>query len=219
MKRAAIVAVALLCGAHVVRAQEAQQLESRLDRTTRTQVLAMVAEAEKDSLPTRPLIAKALEGASKGATDERILLAVRAQLEACRRARAALGRSSSEAEIVAGASALGAGVPSDTLVVLRTARPRGSLVVPIVVISDMVARRVPIGVAANAVLAPTRAGAQDADLLALRQQVDDAIRSGLNPASAANLRSKAWISAQSRSPGHEPAPPGPANLSGKKGER
>lgn len=177
---------------------ETQELDRRLDPATRDAVTSLITDAEKDGLPTKPLVAKALEGASKGANGERIVKAVRAYADALRRARSAVGKESSEAEIVAAAGAVQAGVPMDTLTHLRSARPSGSLVVPLVVLSDMVARHVPIDVASVAVLAPARAGAKDADLFSIRERVEKEIQAGVAPAAAAQLCSKAWLSTRVR---------------------
>jgi hypothetical protein len=177
---------------------EAEELDRRLDPATKDAVTALITDAEKEGLPTRPLVAKALEGVSKGADGERIVKAVRAYTEALRRARSAVGKESSEAEIVAAAGAVQAGVPTDTLTRLRSARPSGSLVVPLVVLSDMVARHVPVDVASVAVLAPTRAGAKDADLFSIRERVEKEIQAGVAPGAAAQLCSKAWLSTRMR---------------------
>lgn len=176
-------------------ANESAGLE-RLDPSVRAAVTAVVDEARRDGLPTQPLVSKAIEGTTKGASGERIVQAVRAYKEACHRARDAMGKQSSEAEIVAAAGALQGGVPEDTLAHLRSARPRDSLVVPLVVLSDLIARSVPVSVASVAVLAPTRAGARDSDLLVLREHVEKDIRSGIAPGSAASLQSRAWLSAR-----------------------
>jgi hypothetical protein len=187
---------------------EIPELDHRLDPVTRDAVSAVVTDAEKEGLPTRPLVAKALEGASKGADGERIVKAVRAYAEALRRARRAIGAESIEAEIVAAAGAVQAGVPVDTLAHLRSARPHDSLVVPLVVLSDMVARHVPVDVASVAVLEPARAGARDADLSSIRERVEKDIRAGVAPAAAAQFRSKAWLSTRARpeSPQDKPKP-------------
>lgn len=184
---ALVTALALAGG--VARAADTR-LESRLDPETLTQVTSIVEGAEQSRLPTEPLIATALEGASKRAPGARIVAAVRRHAAALAGARQALGSQSTEAELVAGAGAMLAGVPGDTLVRLRAARPRQSVVIPLVVLSDMLARSVPPGAASDAVLTTTRAGARDADLLKLRERVEDDIRAGASPAEAAALRAR-----------------------------
>src|SRR5206468_7565912 len=121
---------------------------------------------------------KALEGAAKHASPERITAAVRAQMTAMGEARAALGDSSSASEVVAGAGALLAGVPRDSLARLRAVRPDRPLVVPLVVLADLVARNVPAAAASEAVLTAARARARDADLLTLRKRIEGDIARG-----------------------------------------
>ena len=176
------------------------RLAARLDAETAARVQQVVDEAVSRGLPAGPLISKALEGAAKRAPAERILAAVRAQAAALVEARAALGDSSSEPEIVAGAGALLAGVPRDSLTRLRAARVGQPLVVPLVVLADLVTRRVPTVAAAAAVLSASRAGAHDADLLRMRERVERDIAAGVSPASAAMLRARA-ISPGAGAPG------------------
>ena len=64
-------------------------------------------------LPTDPLFAKAAEGTLKGADEQRVLVAVRRLARELSEARTALGDGATIAELVAGASALHAGVASD----------------------------------------------------------------------------------------------------------
>lgn len=168
------------------------RLSARLDAGAAAEVQQLVDAARADGLPTEPLISKALEGDAKGASSERIVAAVRAQSAALGEARTALGVASTEAELVAGAGALLAGVPRDSLARLRATRPGKPLVVPLVVIADLMARRVPGDAAATAVIAVTRAGARDADLLRLRERVERDIAGGMTPATAALSRARRW---------------------------
>jgi len=201
-----IAAMAVVTASPCVAAADYPEL-GRLDPALRASVSGVIAEAEKDSLPTKPLIDKSLEGASKGASPERIVQAVRAYSQSLRRARSAVGAASTEAEIVAAAGAIQAGVSEDTLAEMRSARPRGSLVVPLVVLADMLARGVPLGAASPAVLAPARSGAKDADLFAIRERVERDIQAGVAPAAAAKTRSRAWLAQHARTgnyPGKDP---------------
>jgi hypothetical protein len=153
----------------------------------------------------------AFEGAARRVGGERIVAAVRAQATALETARKALGPAS-EAELVAGASALRAGLAPDSLARLRTARS-GSTVVPLVVIADMIARGVPAATASTEVIAAARAGTRDEDFLRLRDHVAREIRSGASPGEAARAQSKAMmleIAARSRAapPAVRPRPGG-----------
>lgn len=166
------------------------RLAARLDPQTAAGVQQLVDDALSRHLPTEPLISKALEGAAKGAPAERILAAVRAQATGLGEARAALGDSSSEPEIVAGAGALLAGVPRDSLIRLRATRAGRPLLVPLVVLADLVTRKVPTGAAASAILTASRSGARDADLLRMRERVERDIAAGVSPAAAAMFRAR-----------------------------
>lgn len=176
------------------------RLAARLDPATATEVQQVVDGAAAAGLPTSPLISKALEGSAKHAAPERIVAAVRAQAVAMGEARAALGDSSSEAEIVAGAGALLAGVPRDSLSRLRVLRPHQPLVVPLVVMADLVTRSVPAGAAAQAVLIASRARVGDSDLLDLRKRIENDIAGGALPAEAAIVRSRDLRPPASQSP-------------------
>lgn len=168
------------------------RLAARLDPATAAEVQRWVDNAQAQGLPTAPLVSKALEGAAKRATPERIVAAVRAQALALGEARTALGDSSSEAEVIAGAGALLAGVPSDSLARLRAVRPDRPLVVPLVVLADLVTRNVPASAASAAVLTASRARARDSDLLDLRKRIETDIAAGATPADAAILRARAF---------------------------
>lgn len=176
------------------------RLAGRLDPETAAAVARVVDEARTAGLPTEPLVAKALEGATKHAKGDRIVAAVRHYATALGGSRAALGEGSSESEIVAGASALLAGIPGDTLVQLRAARPRQSLTIPLVVLADLVARKVPAGTASAAVLGASRAGIRDADFLRLRERIEHDIRAGASPDAATLGRARALAGERSTSP-------------------
>jgi hypothetical protein len=181
------------------------RLDARLDPATAAEVNRLVDAARADGLPTEPLVSKALEGEAKRAPAARIVAAVRAQLAALGDARAALGAASTEAELVAGAGALLAGVPRDSVARLRATRPGKPIVVPLVVLADLVARRVPGAAAAGTVLAVARAGAADADLLRMRERVERDIAGGMSPADAAYARARRWAPAL-RTPGDDRGP-------------
>jgi len=165
-------------------ANDEARLKARLDPETARAVIELVHSAAESGLPTSPLKGRAFEGASRGADGALIRRAVAQELEALKDARAALGAASDPNELVAGAMALLSGAPHDTLVRLRASRPRQSLVVPLVVLSDLIARDVPVAAASSTVITATRAGARDADLLKLREHVEREVGKGVAPAGA-----------------------------------
>ena len=170
-------------------------------------VSTLLDEARGRGLPTAPLEATAREGVAHGATTERILLAVRAQTGALARARDALAPRAAEAEIVAGASVIAAGVGPDSLVRLRAAG-EGSVLVPLVVMADLIARGVPASEAAATLIVARRARLGDAELMRLREHVADDIRAGAPPGQAVTLRMRALMQggAQDRSSSWPRAP-------------
>jgi hypothetical protein len=197
MKRArarftALASLAILALATPGHAEDAR-LRARLDPATAASVEALADEARADGLPVEPLIGQALQGASKNAPPERIVTAVRQHLTALREARTGLGAGADEAELVAGAGAVLAGVPRDSLARMRASRPGQSLVVPLVVLADLVARRVPPAAASAAVMNAARAGARDQDFLRLRERIEQDIQAGVAPAAAAELRARALL--------------------------
>jgi hypothetical protein len=162
----------------------------RLDPATADEVWRIAELARAQGVPHEPLVHTALEGHSKRAPRERIVAAVRQRYEALSAAREALGAESTPGEIAAGAGALMSGVPADTLARLRAGR-KGSLMVPLVVLADLVTREVPVETASAAVLHATRLGAEDADLLRLRSRVESDIKKGVSPAAATLARLQA----------------------------
>ena len=163
---------------------EEARLRARLKPELATSVIDVVRSAAAQGLPTAPLVGRALEGASRQADDAAILDAVRRYAAGLASARRALGMTARAAELDAGAGALMAGVPEDSLTSLKHARPAGSLVIPLIVLSDFVARGVPVASASNTVLAATRAGAADPALLRMRERIHDRILRGEAPTGA-----------------------------------
>ena len=188
LARGATLAALLLTAAAALAAPVDRRLADRLDSATAAEVWRIAETARAQGVPHESLVLTALEGASKGASRDRILMAVRERFSALAGAKEALGPGSSPGEIAAGAGALMSGVPRDTLVRLREGRPQGSLLVPLVVLADLVTRRVPIETASSAVLHASRSGARDADLLQLRSRVERDIQKGVSPAAATIAR-------------------------------
>lgn len=192
-------AMASALAAAPVTAQDARL--ARLDPATGRLVAALVDSARAAGLPTEPLVDKALEGASKQAAGPRIADAVRALLADLGRVRGSLGEAS-EAELVAGAAAVRAGVPAEGLGRLRRARAEGSLSVPLATLADLVARGVPVETAQEVVLSLAARGVSDAGYVELRRVVEADIGAGVPPAAAASVR------AQGGRPPDRVVPPG-----------
>ena len=169
---------------------QVSRLDGRLDRQTRTAVVAIVDSVGQLGLPTEPLVTKALEGSSRGASGTRIVAAVRALARDLGTARDALGRSSSAAELVAGAGAVRAGVGPQILARLRTDRPGRSVAMELVVLADLISRGVPADTAAALVSQLAASDAGGTALEGLRRDVARDISEGVPPAIAAVLRTR-----------------------------
>jgi hypothetical protein len=190
--------VAALVGAPAAaRAQQTQSIPDRLRPTTRVLVERLADSLRAAGLPADPLYAKAAEGVLKGADDERILGALRTLARELGEARSALGPTAGPAELIAGASALHAGVPPATLRRLREVRerkaPASSLATPLVVLADLVTRRVPPAVAASSVDQLLARGAPDDDFTALRAGIERDILAGRPPDAATVARTQALL--------------------------
>lgn len=150
-----------------------RRLSDRLDPVTAASVQRLVDSARATGLPAEPLVQKALEGSTMGASGDRIRVAVEALLGQLGRAREALGDGATEAELTAGAGALRAGVSPASLAELHRLRYRQSLVVPIAVLADIVAEGVPTAEATREVFELAREGRPDDEFVALRKRVQN----------------------------------------------
>jgi hypothetical protein len=151
-------------------AQDAR-LSDRLDAATAAQVQQVVDSARRSGLPSEPLVQKALEGSTLGASGDRIVTAVRTLHGQLRRAREALGGEASDAELTAAAGALRAGLEPGALRRLQSLRGGRPLVVPIAVLTDLVAEGMPPAEATRSVLDLARDGRPDDEFVELRRQV------------------------------------------------
>jgi len=166
----------------------------RLDPDTRARVITIVDSARGVGLPSEPLIHRALEGAMKGASSERIVVAVRRLAADLGTARLALGAKATTPELEAGVAALRAGASPAVLTRVREVR-RPPVTMALAVLADLVASGVPADSAAAAiiVLAPS---ARDAELAEFRRAVERDIALGAPPAAATSVRSVGVSSVQ-----------------------
>jgi hypothetical protein len=169
----------------------------RLPANVEVVVNRLVDSARARGLPTDPLTAKAAEGTLKGADSARIVSAVRRLLDELETARQILGSTAPSAELVASASALHAGVtPSQLAHVAQLRRsPERSerLVMPLVVLADLVARRVSADVAVSSLETLLSRSAPDAEFASLRAAIERDIANGTAPDAAMRARSAAVV--------------------------
>lgn len=173
----------------VTRAQDTSLL-ARLDAPSRTQIEVLMDSATLLKLPPQALLSKALEGISKGARGPRIVQVVRRHFVSLREARAALGPGATPDELNAAAGALQSGVPRSSLATLHTTRKGNSILMPLVVLSDLVSRGVPPDDATSAIINMSQRGALDSDFAGLRRGVETDILSGASPATALDRRTR-----------------------------
>jgi hypothetical protein len=169
-------------------AAQDRRLIARLDSATAGAVTRLADSVRAVGLPSDPLIGVALEGASRRASSERILAAVREYAAALGVARQTLGDSAVSDEIVSAAGVLVAGVAPRVVVDYRSARPAGALTVPFVVLADLIARGIPADTAASALGVALRSGASDDDLVEFRRRVERDIAAGARPTTAMTIR-------------------------------
>ena len=192
----ALLALAIIAPATRAAAQDAR-LVAQLDAATQQRVSAVIERARAASLPIEPLVDKALEGARKRAPAPRIVEAVTSLAARLDSSRVALGIASTEAELVAAAAALQAGVGPHVLTQLRQERAGKSLAVPLVVLGDLVTRGVPHDTASALILLVAHEGLGDETLLAIQRDVQRDVRDGAHPATAAAIRARGAVSGAS----------------------
>ena len=219
MRRRSAAACALMLVVALPLSAQDSRLAGRLDAPVLNTVSPLLDSVRAAGLPTEPLVDKALEGASKGASGTRILAAMRALAGDLGLARAALGGGAREPELVAGAAAIRAGATRNDLVLLRSER-EGSLTVPLAVLANLVARGVPSDTAAAVVHQLAARGAPDQEFTELQLEVERDIGTGASPATAASVRGRARTggSPQATPAGSNPGRGNPGNPGGGAGK-
>ena len=200
--RAAACSLLFLVATSAARAQASAVVETgQWSSSLRDRIERIADSAKAQRLPTEPLYSKAAEGVLKGADESRIIQAVSGLARDLRDARTALGASATEAELVAGASVIHSGMDVPTLrkfVTKRDARPQGeSFVMPLVVLSDLLARHVTQDVAMSSLTNLLEHGAKDAELTNLRRDIERDISGGQTPDAAARMRTDAALAGRS----------------------
>jgi hypothetical protein len=160
---------------------------AELDSATLAVVTRELARARERGIPVEPLVAKAREGRLKRATGDRIRYAVAALAARLDSARSALGPASTPDELVAGADAIAAGADIAALRALRAATV-GSLAAPAGTLAQLCATGVAPKRAVEMIVALLKRNATPAQLIALGNQVETDVTSGLLPDESAAVR-------------------------------
>lgn len=194
MRRPALIAALAWAALFLPRLALAQAPRTTpLDSATQAAIAPILAQAQATQLPLGPLIAKAREGEVRRASVANIEAAVRALAERMQTASDALAPNPSDLELSAAADALKAGVPVGTLREMRKAGRDGSLAVPLGVLTQLVARGVPIESAAVKIVGLLQRGALPAHFIALDNRVREDVLAGHRPDESLDLRLKGII--------------------------
>lgn len=120
------------------------RLEGRVPEAARPAIDSIIALAVAESLPTEPLVQKALEGSAKGVPPDRLVTAVRRGLQQLRDARmivarAVPGHPVPEGDVAAVAAALARGLSPEIIERLLTLAPNEPPVPALHAAADLVA--------------------------------------------------------------------------------
>jgi hypothetical protein len=188
------------------------RLRGRLSAHALAEVTALVDSARAAGLPTEPLVAKALEGASKRADGPRIVASVRTLAARLGTARQALGRGASEAELTSAAAALYLGVGTDALRRVQAGSRGRPLAPAYVALAFLVQQGVPADASTRIVTRLVEARATEGDFAVLQRQVAADVGAGAAPAAAAATRARGLVIGRGSADGVAPRPlvePGP----------
>ncbi|HEY8469537.1 MAG TPA: hypothetical protein VIL18_07835 [Longimicrobiales bacterium] len=193
-----IASVALACafgltlGARHALAQDAR-LQKRLDPQTAAAVAALVDSAGALGLPAEPLVQKALEGQSKGASGNAIVGAVRALIRDLATARDALGDDVDVDALRLAAAALAAGATPAQLERLRPHRSREAFAGGLAGLVYLMSRGVPAEKSLDLIAAMLDARLSAAEFASLQRLVERDMMAGAPAAEAATVRAQALI--------------------------
>ena len=195
MIRAPMLAAAALLAAMCTtpRSAFAQTVDGALDThepAGRDSIARIIQRAERRGVPVAPLLGKVRYGAVRHVPGDRIHDAVRDLATRLELSQSALAPAPTDAEVAAGADALGAGVAPATLSELRRASTDRSLVVPLGVLTELVSKGMPVANASSHVLDLLGRGAQAAHFIALSRNVQADLAAGIPIDAALDLRLK-----------------------------
>jgi hypothetical protein len=182
----------LVASASAAQAQDAR-LTRRLDPVTARNVQSLADSAAADGLPGEPLIKKALEGASKGASSGEIDRALRSLLGGMRSARMVLGADADVREIMATTTAIQAGVSIRYLETLRRHRDSPAFVNAVIGSAFLRQRGVSDEAAVEIARNMLEARLKPDDFAVLQRLVDQDMRAGAAANTAARVRAQALI--------------------------
>ena len=154
----------LACAALPLSAQSVRaRLEGRVPPDAIPAIDSIVRAAAADSLPTEPLLQKALEGGAKHVSSDRIVLAVRLRRDRLEAARALLVRAGDSAavtplKVTAVATALSRGVPAPTVTRVVAGLPGEPHTAALQAVADLLAHKFDPDSSAQLILEAARLG-------------------------------------------------------------
>jgi hypothetical protein len=211
-----LIVVALLAGAsRAIAAQDALLIPS--DREANAQVTQIVTSAEASGLPTNAIIGKVRYGVTVKAKPSNIVAAARAIAARLEAARTALAPNPSQLEIERGADALAEKATPKELMTVRRASGSQSLVVPLSVLTQLLANKVKLARATEIVTELIRRGATSPQLTALGNAVQEDVGAGRLANVAVEDRARGLTAVLAAEPGlggDKVSAPAPADFSG-----
>lgn len=135
-------------------------------------------------VPRRALADKALEGAAKGVPGDRLLAALERRLDGLRTAADALPADAGPASLRAGADALGQGLEPDDVRGIGELASEADRPAALVVLGELSRLGVPVEQAEASVAQALERGDGAGSVLAVGQQVRDAVQAGESPLAA-----------------------------------
>lgn len=171
---AAAAAAAALLAAPAPAPLAAQSVRGRLEGRVPAEALpaidSLVAQAVVESLPSEPLVQKALEGGAKGVPADRLVAGVRRGLGQLRDARAILARASparaaADGDVAAVAAGLARGLAPPLVERMLAAMPAEAPGPVLHAAADLVAHRFPPDSAADLLVTAEREGLRGVRLL------------------------------------------------------
>jgi len=169
------------------------RLRERLEPGTAATVIALMDSARTLELPTEPLVQKALEGESKGATGDAIVRAVRSLIHDLVTARKALGGEIGEGELLAAATVLHVGGTPGQLERLRLHRSHAALSAGLTGLAYLISRGVPAEQSTDLIVAMLNARLPGRAFATLQELVETDVRAGAPVTTAATAHVNALI--------------------------
>ena len=177
----------LAFSARDARAQDSLTFKSA-DRETKEALAKIVAEASARGLPTAPIVSKVQFALVVHAPSARIVATAQAVADRLDVARDAIATDTLSADIASGEDALSFKVPKEILTRVHRVAPNRSIAVPLAVLTQLVASKVPAEHASDIVTRLMRQGATSGQLLALGNNVASDVQQGARGVESADIR-------------------------------